>query len=67
MHLLVLTNVFLLSHQLLTTSGLMVIDNGLGLPVYDFESEKGIVDYALLAADQKAALPSQVWEMCHFV
>ena len=66
MHLLVLSNVFLLAHLLLTSSGLMVIDNGLGLPVYDFESEKGIVDYALLSADQKASLPNQVKVRCHF-
>ena len=61
-----LTNLFLLAHQISLTSGLRVIDNGLGFSVYD--SEESIVDYALLAADQKAALPSQVmWEMCHFV
>ena len=61
-----LANLFLLAiaHQVSLISGLRVIDNGLGLPVYD--SEESIVDYALLASDQKAALPSQVNEMCHF-
>ena len=34
-----------------------MIDNGLELPVYG--SEESIVDFALLAADQKATLPSQ--------
>ena len=53
-----LTNLFVLAHQLSLTSGMRVIENGLGLPVYG--SEESIVDYALLAADQKAALPSQV-------
>ena len=53
-----LTNLFLLAHQLNLTSGLRVIENGLGLPVYG--DEENIVDYALLASDQKAALPSQV-------
>ena len=57
-------NLVLLAHLLSLTSGLRVIDNGLGLAVYD--SEESIVDYALLASDQKAALPSQVNEMCHF-
>ena len=52
------TDLFLLAHQLSLTSGLRLIDNGLGPPVYG--SEESIVDYALLAADQKAALPSQV-------
>ena len=60
-----LTNLFLLALQLCLTFGLRLIGNGLGLAVYD--SVEDIVDYALLAADQKAALPSQVWEMCHFV
>ena len=54
-----LANLFLLSHQLSLTSGLRVIDNGLGLPVYASEEEE-VVDYALLADDHKAALPSQV-------
>ena len=57
-------NLVLLAHQLSLTSGLRVIDNGLGLPVYD--SEESIVDFALLASDQKSALPSQVHEMCDF-
>ena len=47
---------FLLAHK--TTFGLRVISNGLGLPVYG-DAEK-TVNYALLASDQKAALPSQV-------
>ena len=59
-----LTNLFLLAHLLSLTSGLRVIDNGLGLPVYG--PEENIVDYALLAADTKATLPSQVQAMCHF-
>ena len=59
-----LTNLFLLAHQLGLTSGLRVIDNGLGLPVYG--PEENIVDYALLTADTKATLPSQVQAMCHF-
>ena len=49
---------FFLAHQRSLTSGLRVIDNGLGLPVND--SEASIVDYAQLAADQNAALPNQV-------
>ena len=53
-----LANLFLLAHQLSLTSGLRVLDNGLGLPVY--ASEEEVVDYALLADDHKAALPSQV-------
>ena len=53
-----LANLFLLIHQLSFTSGLRMIDNGLGLPVYG--SQEKIVDYALLAADTKATLPSQV-------
>ena len=57
-------NLILLAHQLGLTSGLRVIDNGLGLPVYG--SEENVVDYALLAIDKKAALPSQVQAMCHF-
>ena len=62
-----LTNLlFLLAHQLCTTSGLRVIDNGLGLLVADFESDASIVDFALLSADQTASLPSQVQPICHF-
>ena len=53
-----LTNLFLLAHQLNPISGLRVIDNGVGLAAYG--AEENIVDYALLATDQKAALPSQV-------
>ena len=49
---------FLFAHQLETTYGLRVIDNGLGLAVYG--AEERMVDYASLAADTKAALPSQV-------
>ena len=60
MHLLV--KLFFLAHHLKTTLGLRVIDNGLGAPV--FGAEGTIVDYALLAADQKAALPSQVQIFC---
>ena len=41
-----------------------MIDNGLGLPVYG--SQEKIVDYALLAADTKATLPSQVQAESHF-
>ena len=58
-----LTNLFLLSHQLCLTSGLRVLDNGLGFAVYG--SEESIGDYALLASDKKAALPIQVHELCH--
>ena len=53
-------NLVLLAHQLSLTSGLRVIDNGLGLAVYG--AEDSVVDYALLASDKKAALPSQVHE-----
>ena len=53
-----LTNLFVLAHQLSLTSGLSVIDNQMGLPV--FGAEDKMVHYALLASDQKAALPSQV-------
>ena len=53
-----LANVFFLTQQLSLTSGLRVIDNGLGLAVYG--SEERVVDFALLAADTKATLPSQV-------
>ena len=60
MHLLV--KLFFLAHHPKTTLGLRVIDNGLGAPV--FGAEGTIVDYALLAADQKAALPSQVQIFC---
>ena len=53
-----LVNVFFFAQLLRTTSGLRVIDNGLGPLVWG--AEEKIVDYALLAADQKATLPSQV-------
>ena len=53
-----LVNVFFFAQHLRTTSGLRVIDNGLGALVWG--AEEKIVDYALLAADQKATLPSQV-------
>ena len=51
-------NLFFLVHQLDTTLGLRVIDNGLGFPVYG--GEDAMVDYALLADDQKSTLPSKV-------
>ena len=59
-----LTNLFVLAQQLSPTAGLRVIGNGLGLPVYG--PEENIVDYALLAADTKATLPTQVQAMCTF-
>ena len=58
-----MANLFLLAHQLETTFGLQVIDSGLGHSVHGAE-ETVIVDYALLADDQKATLPSQVQELC---
>ena len=64
-----LSNLLFFAHQLSLTSGMRVIDNGLGLPVYDFESDESMVDYALLSADHKASLPSQVQAIlaiCHF-
>ena len=60
MQLLVL-NLFFLDHQLRTTFGLRLIDNGLGPPKYG--EEETIFDFALLAADQKATLPSQVQQL----
>ena len=48
-------------YQLKTTLGLKLIDNGLGLPV--FGAEEAIVDFALLAGDKKATLPSQVQDL----
>ena len=60
-----LTNLFLLAHLVSLTSGLRVIANGIGLPVYGFE--ENVVDYALLALDKKAALPNQVQAMCCFL
>ena len=56
------TNLFLLAHQLSLTSGLRVIDNQLGVPVYG--AEEKMVHFAILASDQKAALPSQVQAIC---
>ena len=53
-----LVNFFFLAHQLRTTFGLRVLDNGVGFLLWG--PEENIVDYALLAADQKATLPSQV-------
>ena len=57
-----LTNLCLLSHQLILASGLRVIENGLGEHVYT-----EFVDYALLASDSKATLPSQVQAICYFL
>ena len=57
-----LTNTFLLAFQLKTIHGLRVIDNGLGPPVYG--AEETMVDFAFLAADRKATLPSQVQAFC---
>ena len=51
-------NLFLLAHQLRTTIGLRVLDNGIGPPLYG--AEGSIVNYALLDGDQKEILPSQV-------
>ena len=59
------TDLFLLAHQLSLTLGLRLIDNGLGPSVYG--SEENIFDYALLSDDKKAGLPSQVQEICHFL
>ena len=59
-----LENLFLLAHLLSLTSGLRVIANGLGFPVYG--PEENVVDYAILAVDKKAALPNQVQAMCCF-
>ena len=52
------TPVYLHACHLCTISALRVIDNGVGLPVHGFE--ENVIDFAHLAADQKAALPSQV-------
>ena len=56
-----LVKLFFLAHQLRTTFGLRLIDNGLGPPKYG--EEETILDFALLAADQKATLPSQVQQL----
>ena len=53
-----LVKLFFLAHQLRITFGLRVIDNGLGPPQYG--AEENIFNFALLAEDQKATLPSQV-------
>ena len=53
-----LTNIFLLTHQLGTASSLRVIDNGLGYHVLG-----NVVDFAVLADDHKASLPSQVQQI----
>ena len=47
---------FLLAHQLCTAFGMRLIDNGLGLGV--FGAKEKMTDYAFLAIDQKAALPT---------
>ena len=57
-----LVKLFFLALQLRTIFGLRVIDNGLGPLV--FGAEENIVDFALLAADRKATLPSQVQAFC---
>ena len=59
-----LTNLFLLAHQLRATSSLRVIDNGLGVRVLG--AEETMVDYALLVDDHKADLPSQVQDLSFF-
>ena len=59
-----LTSLLLLAQQLSLTSGLRVIDNGMDFAVYG--PEDTVVDYAILAADQKAALPAEVQEMSTF-
>ena len=56
-----LKNLIFLAHKLQMTSGLRGLDNGLGPAV--FGAEEGVIDYALLAKDQKAALPSQVQDL----
>ena len=55
-------SIFLLAQQPSAISALRVLENGLGLPVYG--AEETIVDYALLADDPKATLPSQVQSFC---
>ena len=52
----------LLAHHLLPTSGLRVVDNGLGR--HEFGAEEVMVDFAHLV-DRKAALPSQVQTISH--
>lgn len=53
-----LINLLLVAHKLCAASTVKVIDNGLGDTLNGLEEK--IVDYALLAADEKANLPSQV-------
>ena len=50
--------VFFLSSQLRSSSGLKTIDNGVGPIIWG--AEEKVVDYAVLADDETAALPSQV-------
>ena len=50
--------VFFLSSQLRSSSGLKTIDNGVGPIIWG--AEEKVVDYAVLAEDETAALPSQV-------
>ena len=59
-----LLNLFFLAHHPRNIFGLRVIDNGVGFPVHG--AETNVVDYALLAADQKATLPSQVKNLTTF-
>ena len=47
-----------IAHQLCLASTVSVIDNGLGVTQSGLEEK--IVDFAILAADEKADLPSQV-------
>ena len=49
---------YFLAKQHYLASALQVIDNGIGPAVYG--AEDMMVDYAYLADDQNAALPSQV-------
>ena len=53
-----LTNIIIADQLISTVSSLGVIDNGLGNHVYG--AEETIVDYAVLVADKKASLPTQV-------
>ena len=53
-----LVKLFFLALQLRTSFGLRVIDNGLGPP--QFGAKDSILNFALLAEDQKATLPSKV-------
>ena len=60
---LLLQNLFLVALQLRATSGLRVLGNGLGLPVYGAEHTI-VVDYAVLDEDKKGTLPKQVPAQC---